>query len=96
MIRRLFFPFHRRGLLACGTGPLNTPSTHSVQRENPLCDVTEIMVEMNLYFSGCKLSKVPIYIDRMSAIMPCPHPEIYEIKGLQSTPHRQSIRLIPK
>ena len=96
MTRRLFFLFHRLGLFACGTGPLKTPSTHSVPRGNPLRDVTEIMVAINLYFSGCKLWKVPIYIDRMSAIMPCPHPEIYEIWGLQSTPYRQSIRLIPK
>ena len=34
------------------------------------CDVTEIMVEINLYFSGQKASKFPIYIDCMYMLFP--------------------------
>ena len=32
---------------------------------NPLCDTTEIIVEINIYFYGRKASKVSIYINCM-------------------------------
>ena len=39
-------------------------------RGDPLCDVKEIIVEMNLYFSSQKALKVLIYINRTYKVFP--------------------------